>query len=100
MLLIPGLPHQTRDVMQSFFTGMQAGHRSRFLVHKRLHAQAHAVHAAGDQRLNHGLSQSTGSAFNRNLRAGSDAELLRDGGKQFSQLFRRQQAGSAPAQID
>ena len=67
---------------------MQTPDRSRFLIDKRLHAQAHTIHAATLEGFDHSRIQRPRSAFYRNLRTWLNLEILRNRDKQLLQLRR------------
>ena len=47
---------QSRNVIKNLLPIVQTPDRGRLLIDKRLHSQAHAVHAAALKSLNHRLS--------------------------------------------
>jgi hypothetical protein len=70
------------------------------MIDERLHAQAHAIHPAALQRLNHSRSQRAWSTFNRNLGACLDLKIFRNRDKQSLQLRHIEYSRSSAAQVD
>src|SRR5579863_9793001 len=79
---------------------MQTPNRRRLLIDERLHAQAHPVHTAALQSLNHRGSQRARSAFDGNLRTRLNLKILRNRDEQSAQLRDFQYSRSSAAHVD
>ncbi len=70
------------------------------LVHERLHAQAHAIDAAAEQRFQNLVGDGAGRALDGDLGCGLDVEVVADRPKQAFQLVRREHRRRAAAEVD
>src|SRR5271170_4131550 len=79
---------------------MQASYRSRLPVHKGLHAQADAIHAAAPEAGDHFVRERAGSAFHGNLGSVRNLEILRNRDKYPLQLSYIQYCRGSASEID
>src|SRR5579863_3688481 len=77
---------QSGDIIENRLPIMQAPYRGGFLIDKRLHAQAHTVHAALLEGFKNSRTQGPRRAFDRNLRAHLNLKILRNRHKKLPQL--------------
>src|SRR5262249_34855663 len=91
---------QPSDVSERLLARVQPRHRSRFLVHKRLHPEAHTVYAAVLERGDDLFRQRARGAFHCDLGVAPDQEILAQRHEESLQLIRRKQAGRTAAEIN
>ena len=91
---------QPLDLFQRDLSRMQTRHARRLLVDKRLHAQAHAIHATREQRLDHFGRKRSRRALNCDLRVVRNHKLTANRCEQPLQLRRLQQSRSSTTEIN
>src|ERR1700676_5827 len=91
---------QEPNVIEYLFAIVQTANRRRFLIHKRLHSEADAVHTASQQSFQDARGQCTRSALNRNLRLRTYIALRSDGREDSLQLRRFEHRRRPAAQVN
>ena len=91
---------QAGNIIENRLPIMQTPHRGRFLIDKRLHAQAHTIHAALLEPFENNRIQRPRRAFDRNLRTRLNLEILRNRHKKLLQLRDIQYSRSSAAHVD
>ena len=91
---------QPRDVRQRDRSRMQPPDRRAFLVHEGLHAQAHAIHAAAEQRFQNLVGDRARSAFDGDLGRRIHLEVVTNRLKDSLQLIGREHRRRAAAEIN
>src|SRR5581483_7708887 len=91
---------QSLDVLQDHRSRVLPAYGRGFLINEGLHTEADAVHADPGQRIQHRLGEGSGSAFDRDLRACLNFELLTQGSENFLEVSRIENCWRAAAEID
>ncbi len=91
---------QSCNIVENCRAIVQATDRRSFLIHERLHAQAHAVDVVTAEKFDHGRGQRAGSTFDRDFGLGLDVEILPNRDKKALQLAYIKDGGSSSAEVN
>ncbi len=91
---------QASDVGEGDVPAVQAAHRARFPIDKRLYAERDAIDACAQQRGQNFIGERAGGDFDGTLGRGRKLESPRDCGEEAVELIGGQNARRAAAEID